>query len=147
MQLKLYSLQASGQDEAKCTRKPKEHTAITTTVRITWFCLEVSGWHVCRAKLARMMFLSYESAYEKCSEICPTFLCGSENPAKFPPNLQDCKIKEFTDELLQVRREKEVWYIRQHGWFQLFSLLWAEDGPNESEYAFAYLQPKPIAKK
>ena len=76
------------------------------------------AWHVCRTKLARMMFSRHEFSHEKRPEISPEMFeplfCGSEkipaklppdfrkNPAKFPQNFPPNslpKIKKITDEL------------------------------------------------
>ena len=54
----------------------------------------VLRWHVCRANLARTIFLSYELSLQKCFEISPKCLClypVDENksrkiPSKFPQN-------------------------------------------------------------
>ena len=61
------------------------------------------------------MFLIYEFSYEKCSEIFLKMLSlysvgqkkSCKVPATFPTNFPAKNLKEFTDELLQKRRENK----------------------------------------
>ena len=70
------------------------------------------GWHVCRTKLARKIFLRHEFSHEKCSEMFPEIFeplfCGS---GKIPQTSHQMSLpknkKKFTDELLQGRRENK----------------------------------------